>query len=145
MRISDWSSDVCSSDLVLPARSADADHAGIELRHLPLQQGTPRAPLLPDLRRRALQRGRGSAHRGEAGRGQRALPAGRRPVRAEDLARAWRELPTAPAGPARLDLWQAPPGGSAAPDAGPESRAPPPPHPPPPPIPTPTRQPPPRP
>src|SRR3546814_3058272 len=28
---------------VLPARSADADHAGIELRHLPLQQGTPRA------------------------------------------------------------------------------------------------------
>src|SRR3546814_8945693 len=27
---------------VLPARSADADHAGIELRHLPLQQGTPR-------------------------------------------------------------------------------------------------------
>src|SRR3546814_12563973 len=49
---------------VLPARSADADHAGIELRHLPLQQGTPRAPLLPDLRRRALPRGRGSAHRG---------------------------------------------------------------------------------
>src|SRR3546814_5167016 len=67
--------------------------------------------LLPDLRRRALQRGRGSAHRGEDGRGQRALPAGRRPVRAEDLAGGWRELLTAPAGAAGLDLWAAPTGG----------------------------------
>src|SRR5690606_13628413 len=76
--------------------------AGSELRHLSLQQGADRAPLLHHLRHLAVQRGRRPEDRCEDDRGERALPAGRGPVGAGDLAGRRRELlSTNPTGHAR--------------------------------------------
>src|SRR3546814_15014543 len=53
MRISDWSSDVCSSDLREPLRAALSDHAAAELERMPgAGLRSPCRPQLPLMARR---------------------------------------------------------------------------------------------
>src|SRR3546814_10828578 len=51
MRISDWSSDVCSSELLQPA-----DQLRVSERHWPIRN-TPRRPFVPSVARGAMYRG----------------------------------------------------------------------------------------